>query len=274
MAILEQTTERLRDGWSMLSDFVRAARRREVLLAASSLAFYALVSAVPIAIVVLWLASVVVGDEQVQALGRSLRSVAPKDLGADEAVQRISELGTRLGFTALAAALWPASAYGAGLSRALQRIGDEDPDELRGIRGRGLLLVGLFPVIAFGGLAATLAGSALLSAGPVNRGLGLAVGLVFGLAGSAAVSAVAFRLFPTDPPGWPGIARGAAATAGAVGVLSAGYLAYLRFGANFGEHYATSGLAGIVLLAVYLYLFNAVLLVGYAIARGVWREDG
>jgi uncharacterized BrkB/YihY/UPF0761 family membrane protein len=36
--------------------------------------------------------------------------------------------------------------------------------------------------------------------------------------------------------------------------------------ANFQDHYATSGLAGIVLLALWLFLSNALVLIGYRVA--------
>jgi len=48
-----------------------------------------------------------------------------------------------------------------------------------------------------------------------------------------------------------------------VTVLSLVYAAYLRFGADFGSRYVSSGLAAVVLLAVWLFLANGLLLVGY-----------
>jgi hypothetical protein len=49
-------------------------------------------------------------------------------------------------------------------------------------------------------------------------------------------------------------------------VLSFGVILFLGLGANFQAHYATSGLAGLVLLAVWLFLSNALVLTGYRMA--------
>jgi hypothetical protein len=41
---------------------------------------------------------------------------------------------------------------------------------------------------------------------------------------------------------------------------------YVILGANFQEHYATSGQAGLVLLAVWLFLANVLVLAAYRVA--------
>ena len=60
-----------------------------------------------------------------------------------------------------------------------------------------------------------------------------------------------------------------AATAVAITFLSLALTLYVALGANFEQHYATSGLAVFVLLAVWLFLSNAMLLVGYKMALDV-----
>jgi uncharacterized BrkB/YihY/UPF0761 family membrane protein len=55
-------------------------------------------------------------------------------------------------------------------------------------------------------------------------------------------------------------------TATGVSVLSLAFALYLTFGANFQERYASSGIAGIVFLAVWLFGSNAWLLLGYRVA--------
>jgi hypothetical protein len=50
-------------------------------------------------------------------------------------------------------------------------------------------------------------------------------------------------------------------------VLSLGYVVFLNVGADFERRYATSGLAAIVLLALVLFLANALMLVGYEVAQ-------
>jgi hypothetical protein len=57
-------------------------------------------------------------------------------------------------------------------------------------------------------------------------------------------------------------------TAAGVSVLTLAFAVILGTGADFKEHYAISGVAGLVLLAVWLFLANALLLVGFRAARG------
>jgi uncharacterized BrkB/YihY/UPF0761 family membrane protein len=51
--------------------------------------------------------------------------------------------------------------------------------------------------------------------------------------------------------------------------LSLGLTLYVALGANFSEHFGSSTVAGFVLLAVWLFLANALTLVGYKIAQEV-----
>src|SRR3954447_13472589 len=93
------------------------ARGQDILLFASGLAFYGLVSAVPLAIFVIWVTSLVAGDQRIQSFASELTRAAPQNLDAGRFVQRVADLGTTLGVPALVTALWPASSYGAGLRR-------------------------------------------------------------------------------------------------------------------------------------------------------------
>lgn len=52
-----------------------------------------------------------------------------------------------------------------------------------------------------------------------------------------------------------------------VAVLSLVLVLYVNLGANFADHYVSSGLAAVVLTAVWLFLSNALLLVGFKAAQ-------
>ncbi len=69
--------------------------------------------------------------------------------------------------------------------------------------------------------------------------------------------------FPDRPAG------GAVAAAGAISVVSLGYVIFLNSGVDFERRYATSGLAAVVLLAFWLFMTNALILVGFQIAQEV-----
>jgi uncharacterized BrkB/YihY/UPF0761 family membrane protein len=198
-------------------------------------------------------------------MAEEIRDVAPKDIGASDLITRVADLGTRLGVTAMVAGLWPATSYGAGLTRAFDRLSPGRNRELKGLRGRALALVALLPLFVGGTLLATFAGSQALGESSIAIVAGMAVALLAGFLTAGAAVAVIYWIFPPEPLGWRGILRATAVTATGVSFLSLAFVLYLSLGANFGKHYVSSGLAGIVLLAVWLFLANALLLLGFKV---------
>jgi YihY family inner membrane protein len=242
----------------------------DVLLYAASLAFYALVSVVPMVIVVMWIVATILGQERVHAFAQELGRIAPAGIGADHALQRVSQLGEQIGLPAVLAALWPATAYGAGVSRAFRRLApDESARErtkARGIRGRLLAFAILLPLFAIGGIAASYLGTQVLGDSVAGVVLAPAIALVAGFVVAAAAIALLLRVFPPEPLQGRQVLRGTVFTAVGVSILSLAFSLYLAFGANFQDRYASSGIAGIVFLALWLFASNALLLLGYRIA--------
>jgi len=256
---------------------IAAARADDVLLYAAALAFYALISVAPIVVVALWVTTLLVGRSQVHHVADALARAAPPALGIDRAVERVAQLGTTLGLAAVAAALWPATAYGSALARVLDRVGGEG--EAAGLRGRGaaLMFVGLVPVLVLGSLVASYVGAAALGDTGAVVAVGLALGVVSGFAAGVATVSLIYKVFPRTPPSWPATAYGALVAAGIISMLSAGYVAYLRLGANFERRYASDALAAVVLLGLWLFAANTALLIGYRFARGrdtAWQRPG
>ena len=246
---------------------VGAARADDVFLYAAALAFYGLISVAPLVVVALWVTALVVGSDQVHHVADDLARLAPSSLGVDAALERVANLSTTLGLVAVASALWPATAYGAALVRVLDRVaGDREAAGLRG-RGAALLLVSLVPVLVLCSLLAGYAGAATLGDSPAEVALGLAFALALSFSATVAAVAVIYKVFPRTPPSWRETLGGALVAAGCIAVLSVGYVAYLRLGANFEQRYASDALAAVVLLGVWLYASNIALLVGYRIAR-------
>jgi YihY family inner membrane protein len=237
----------------------------DLLLFSASLAFYALVSLIPMVLMVVWITSLVLGDDRVNRLSQEVSELTPKALGAGELITRVAELGNRLGVTAVIASVWPATSYGAALTRAFDRLSSGPDRELKGLRGRWLTLVALLPLLVAGTLVATFVGSQALGEGWAARvaagGIALAAGFL--MAGGAV--AIVYWIFPDRPLGPRGIAEATLVTATGVSILSVAFVLYLSLGANFEEHYATSGVAGIVLLGLWLFLSNALLLLGYKV---------
>lgn len=112
-------------------------------LYAAALAFYGLISVAPLAVVALWVTSLVVGPAQIQDAAGGLARFSPEALGVDQALERVADVGTGLGVVAVAGALWPATAYGSALVRVLDRLdGDRNATSMSRRRGVALALVG------------------------------------------------------------------------------------------------------------------------------------
>jgi YihY family inner membrane protein len=242
------------------------ARTNDVFTYAAALAFYAIVSIVPLTIVVLWIVSVVLGDDRVRQLAREVGRVAPKNLGADHIVERVAQLGMRLGIVAIIAALWPATAYGAGLERAFDRLRPKSDKTLEGLRGRALFVMVLLPIFVLGSLLGSFVGSEAVEKSGLTRFVGYGIALATGFVFTALALILIYRIFPPGRLAWKGVFRATVVAATGISLLSFLFFLYVSLGANFEKHYATSGLAALVLLAVWLFLANVFVLAAYRIA--------
>lgn len=235
-------------------------------LFAAGLAFYALVSIAPVVIVVMWITSAILGDERIQHFAQALKRVAPPSIGADRALTEVAKLGSHIGFVSIVAAIWPASSYGAGLVRAFDRLSTHPDRKLKGLKGRALAVFVLFPTLVIGGLVSSYAGTAVLGEEGIGLVIGWVLGLLAGFAGASIGVMLIYRIFPRERLPWRSMLRGTLVAATGMSLLSLGFTIYLNVGANFKEHYATSGLAGIVLLALWLFTSNLLVLIGFKVA--------
>jgi membrane protein len=249
--------------------FLRALKRtrgQDILLYSAALAFYAIVSLVPLTILVMWILSGVLGDQRTHQLAQEIRRVAPEDIGADQALERVANLGSSLGIASILTALWPATAYGSGLERAFDRLGPKADRSLEGLRGRGLFLVVILPTFILGSLIGSFLGAVALGSDGIARIVGYALALATGFLAASVGLVLIYRIFPPQRLTWRQIYQATLVAATGISVLSFGVILFLGLGANFQAHYATSGLAGLVLLAVWLFLSNALVLTGYRMA--------
>lgn len=258
-SVLDRVEDRLpAPAQAVLTSF----RDAELMMASAGLAFYALVSAAPLAILVLWVVSLAAGDARTKQMATDLERVMPKGLGAGGALQKVADAGTRLGVASIVAALWPATAYGAGLTRAFDRLSTKRGRDLKGLRGRGLAVLVLLPLFFAGGLVGTFVVTGLLH-GIVGTALGWVLGATAGLVGAGASTALIYGVFPPRRLPWPDILRAAAAASSAIAVVSLLFVVYLRLGVSFEEHYASAGMAGLVLLGLWLLLANLAVLAAF-----------
>jgi membrane protein len=169
----------------------------------------------------------------------------------------------------LLTALWSASAYVGGFSRAMNRIyGTDEGRSIWKLRPT-LLLVTLASVVLVAFIALLL-----VISGPIARGIGDAIGL-----GSAAVSVWEIAKWPVvgvltialiamlyyftpnvKQPKFRWISVGAAVALVSAVVASAGFGLYV---ANFSKYEKTYGtIAGVVVLLLWLWIVNLTLLLG------------
>ena len=257
-----------------LQRLVDEAREADLLLFAGGLAFYGLISLAPFVVIGFWIAGGIVGEDGLEELGERLDDIAPGGADISQIVTTLAEVGTGVGIGALLAALWPATAYGSGLVRAFDRISHRPDRSAQGLRGRAkaLLFVVLLPMFLLGALGASYFGSTLFDNGGFFVVLGWVLALLLGFAGGFVMLGVIYLVFGPDQLPLEAAAQGAAAASGAIAVMSLGYIVYLGQGADFEERVAGTGLAAVVLLALWLYLTNIILLTGYSLARSCAGE--
>jgi membrane protein len=123
----------LRVAREVAGQVVRHVRRHD-------LVFYAAIAVVPLLLVAWFVTSLVLGEELVRTLTTALAEYAPTSLGLREGVRSLGEVGPKLGIASFAAALVPATSYGDGLVRAMDRVAERDR-RAKGLRGRLLALV-------------------------------------------------------------------------------------------------------------------------------------
>lgn len=120
---------------SLARDVVAPTRSHDLALCAAAVTFHATVGLVPLLLVALFLAAQVAGESMVRMLADGLTGLLPDELGAGEAARFLASSGTAMSPLAALAALVPASLYGEGLVRALDRISAR-PGRRRSTRGR------------------------------------------------------------------------------------------------------------------------------------------
>ena len=122
------------------------------------------------------------------------------------------------------------------------------------------------PTVVMGSLLASYAGTVLAGAGTSGVVLGVGLALVLGFVGTAAAAAMIYRIFPPERMDRRSILRGTVWSAATISLLSLAFTAVVGASSNVSEHYGTGGVALVVMLAIWMFLANALLLTGYRIA--------
>jgi len=267
--------EGLRNGWQDLPEpvrrFVTWLRSPEFVTTSSSLAFYALISLPPMVLLGFWIAGWFIDESTLTQLGTAVDSRSPDQLPVAELLRALIDVAAQTGPLAAVAAVWPATTYGAALARAFTAVAPRAHRRIRGWRGRllALVLIAIGPLVVFSGLSALYLVPEVVGQGTVLT-VALAAGALLLL---GTLIGVLYSLFRLRETGVGDVVVGAAIATALVGVVTAGYLVYLRY-ADFTQRYGATGLATAVLLGLWLLLGNASLLIGYRLMlkRAARRE--
>lgn len=245
-----------------LSQLVRRIGDRDLLTSASSLAFYGLVSALPLLLITFALMAAVTGEQTLQRFADQVSRSGPE--GTGQFVDQLASNGGSLTLATLVFTLWPATAYGGGLRRTLVRSSDGDGGPVPGLRGRllGLGLVLVLPVLVLAGLPLMFFLSALSGDGPLATALGWTLALVAGTLVGTLLTTLLYHAFSPGDLGVRESLRGAALTAVIIGSFSLLFVIYLEVG-NTGDRFGGGTIAMVVLLGVWLFVANILLLAGY-----------
>jgi membrane protein len=261
---------------------IRAAfgplRGRDLSLHAAAITFYGAIAVVPVALLAIWLTSLVAGADRVRRLTAYAVETLPTSIGADRALAALVEAGVHLTPAFALASLLPASLYGEGLRRAFVSVAQPGAESLVGWRGRIALLPLLAPAPAL--LLAILV-ALPTTTGLVRRGgWAGAFGVVLSfLAVWIVLSPVVIWVFRIVGPGRPDwlstVVLGSFTAANLSGFMH-GFVLFaslpLDLGLPFGGFEPVG--AGVAVL-LWLYLFHVVVLAGYSatLALSRWRAS-
>lgn len=280
MAATEQVGSAFRRRWNAVADRLpararRLARRiagRDLLLESSSLAFYGLVSVLPLLTITFTVVGAVAGEGSLEQLAQQAEENGPA--GSGQLLEQLIDTSDTLSWMAIVFTLWPATAYGGGLRRALQQATEAD-DSAPALRGRAtaFLLVLALPVLVLAGLPLAAFLTTLGDDGVAGTILGWVVALVAGGTALTAVIAVLYHAFTPAELGWRHTVRGAALTAVITTCFSVGFVIYLNVG-NVEDRFGGGTVGLVVMLGVYLFVANTLLLAGFEGAAELDEDDG
>ncbi|MDX1621278.1 MAG: YhjD/YihY/BrkB family envelope integrity protein [Nitriliruptorales bacterium] len=243
---------------------------RDILLAASSLAFYGLISLLPLLLIAFSVVDAVAGSETLRRFTvQTMQSGSP---AVGSFISSLTANSSSLSWFTVLVALWPATAYGGGLRRALVRTAEED-EELPGLRGRmlGLGMVFALPTLVLAGVPLTFVLVGLGRSGwavVLAWGLALVVGVVVG----TLFAAVLYRVFAPEPFALWDIVRTSLGVAVITTIFSLGFAVYLRVG-SVEQRFGGPTTGAVVLMGVWLFVTNVLLLAGHQALVEAGDED-
>ena len=246
---------------------------------AAAIAYYALLSLFPLAVVLVAGASLVLPEEGARAevVDRIVEGMPLSESGRDDlrgALEGAIAGAGAVGIVSLVALMWTASGLMGAVRTGLTAVTHAD-DSRPWLRGKAVdlvmvLLTGVVFIVAAGStVAARVAGESVLE--PIGLGAltGPLLGILTPIALAFLVLGALLRLVPAEPIPWSGVWRGAAAGAVAVWALATGFGVYVE---NFGRYNALYGSLGAAAALLVFVFLTAIVLLATAAAAAYWPE--
>jgi membrane protein len=263
----------MRDAAAWVAWLVRAViavlRGRDLSLHAAAVTFYGGIALVPVGLLAIRLAALFGGADRVVGPAEQVVAAVPDALGADRAAAALVEAGLRLSLVGALAALLPATLYGEGLRRSFVSLsGRADGGPAVGWRGRLLLLPALAasPGLLLVLLLVLPAAARLLGRGGLASAGGIVVSFLTVWIVLSPIVIWLVRAVGPARPGWLASVLAGSFTAANLSGFMHGFVLFcslpLDLGLPFGGF---DQIGGTVAVALWLYLFHIVLLVGYAL---------
>ena len=263
--------------WTLATDTIDSLRGHDVAVLAAGLTFFAAISLVPLLLIIAFLVAQIVGGDEVRRFASELLPFVPETLRIDQAAEALATQGPALGWSTALAALLTASTYGEGLLRVFSRLDGQRRDSNATVWGRlrFLWVLAAAPLVAVVGLLAVSQLPDVLGEGGGPRLLGLWATFWVGWLASSLLLGLIYQVFSGRSLRWRALVWGALATGSFLTGMTLGWVLYLRLGllprAAFG---GSEMVAALVLAAVYLFFFQMVVLVGYALTLQLQTRDG
>lgn len=236
------------------------------------MAFYGLVAALPTLMLTFFAVETFGGEGTLEAFAEQAADDGPA--GSAEFLEQLVSSGGSLTVTTVLFTLWPATIYGSGLRRALLDTTGRQ-ERLSGVRGRllGLSTALVLPVMMLAGIPLVFVLSMLSGDGAWATALGWILALVTAITAGTGVIAVVYRVFSPLPLRWRNTVQGAALTATLSTLFSVGFVLYLSI-ADLEERFGGGDIAIVVLLGLWLFATNVLLLAGFHAIVELEETDG
>lgn len=240
---------------------VRRFADRQILLQASSLAFYGLISALPLLVIAFAVVGGFTGEGTLDRFAAQVSESGPG--GTGRVIEQLISSAETLSWVMLVVTIWPATAYGGGLRRALAYGSSSEP-KLPGLRGRliGLGFVLVLPVLTLAGIPLTFVLTRFVGDGAVGQVVGGLLAFVIASLFGTGVAHVLYQTFPPTDIDARDSLTVAAVAAATIAAFSLAFVVYLNVG-NTEERFGGGTMGLVVMFGVWIFVANILLLAGY-----------